>query len=484
MNTDMKKTLLFLAALAVTFRVAAKVELPEIIGSDMMLQQNADARLWGWADPDAAVKIRTSWGEKVATRSDADGRWSVTVKTPAASFEPQRITVESGEKVTLDNVLIGEVWFAGGQSNMEMGLGGFWNCPVFRSNDCIARAGAQRHKIRYVKINRTMSMTPEERVTGKWVEFTPQTAPLCTAVGYFFAEMVSDVLGIPVGIIDCTWGGSRVEGWMDRETLESYTGPGAEDLSEEAMKAWPAESLQPLKMYNAMVHPLIGYTIRGFLWYQAESNIGGHEWYDRHFADMVALWRREWGQGEIPFYYVEIAPYQYCNGDLSARLREAQCRALDLIPNSGMISTNDLVEPYEEFNIHPANKHGVGYRLAGMALARTYGIPNIAWESPRYRSMEIIDGKAWITLSPTPMGYNRMQGIEGFEICGADRVFHPAQVAIGPDPDFKLIVSSPEVPEPVAVRYCFKEFQIGNLADIRGLPVIPFRTDDFPFVRP
>lgn len=476
----MKKLLLLFAGLATWGWTMAGVVLPDIIGDHMVLQQNSAARLWGWADPDAVVKIRTSWGEKVSTRSDADGRWAVAVKTPAASFEPQRIVVESGEKVTLENILIGEVWLAGGQSNMEMGLAGFLNCPVAHANEVIARAGAQRHKIRYVKIDRAQSMTPQERATGRWKEFTPQTAPLCTAVGYFFAEMVSDVLGIPVGIIDCTWGGSRVESWMDRSTLESYSGPEADDLSEEGMNRWPAESLRPLKMYNAMIHPITGYTIRGFLWYQGESNVGGHEWYDRHFADMVALWRGLWGLGEIPFYYVEIAPYPYTQGDLAARLREAQCRALDLIPNSGMISTNDLVEPYEEPNIHPANKHDVGRRLAYMALARTYGVPGVAWESPRYRSVEVAGGKAWITLSPVPTGYNRMKDIEGFEICGADRVFHPAQVAIGPAPEFRLIVSSPAVAEPVAVRYCFKDFVLGNLADTRGMPVIPFRTDDFP----
>ena len=320
----MKKLLLLFAGLAAWGCATAAIVLPEIIGSDMMLQQNADARLWGWADPDAMVKVRTSWGAKATVHSDAGGHWAVSVRTPAASFEPQRITVESSEKITLDNVLIGEVWLAGGQSNMEMGLGGFWCCPVAGANETIARAGAQRHKIRYVKIERAQSMTPQERAAGKWREFTPATAPQCTAAGYFFAEMVSDVLGIPVGIIDCTWGGSRVESWMDRATLESYTAPEADDLTEEGMKAWPDECLHPLKMYNAMVHPIAGYTIRGFLWYQGESNVGGHEWYDRHLADMVALWRRIWGQGELPFYYVEIAPYPYTQGDLAARLREAQ----------------------------------------------------------------------------------------------------------------------------------------------------------------
>ncbi len=474
----MKKILFLLAGLAAAWNATGGVVLPDIIGSGMVLQRNASVRLWGWADADAAVKIAASWGEKTTVRSGGDGRWVAEIRTPEGGFAPQRITIVSGEKVTLDNILIGEVWFAGGQSNMEMGLGGWKNCPVARSNETIARAATQSGKIRYVKVSQALSMTPQERVGGRWREFTAATAPRCSAVGYFFAEMLSDALGVPVGIIDCTWGGSRVEGWLDRATLESYTDP-AEELTEEAFARFPGEYLHPLKMYNGMVHPLAGYTLRGFLFYQGESNVGAHACYAQRLADLAALWRRLWGGDDLPFYYVEIAPFRYAGGDMAARLREAQCKALDLIPHSGMVSTNDLVEPYEEANIHPANKYDVGYRLACMALNKTYGFTEITCESPRYRSMEVLDGKICLWLDHAEMGYNRFEGIEGFEICGPDRVFRPAEAVVGPEPEFPLIVSSPEVPEPVAVRYCFKDFAPGNLATPRGLPVIPFRTDDF-----
>ena len=324
-----------------------------------------------------------------------------------------------------------------------------------------------------MKIPKTASYTPEERVAGRWNEFSTETAPLCTAVGYFFAEMLNDVLGVPVGVIDCSWGGSRVESWTSREILETYSDI---DISEKGIAATD-EWLRPLVMYNGMLRPVAGYTVRGYLWYQGESNVGAHTVYAERLANMVKLWRGLWGQGELPFYFVEIAPFNYWGSDLSAFLREAQCRAQDMIPNSGMVSTNDLVEPYEWCNIHPANKHDIGYRLACMALNRTYGKKAVHCDSPRFRSAEFADGKAVVSLDNAEYGFNRLVGIEGFELCGSDGVFHPADVSV--DGQMRLVVSSKEVPEPSAVRYCFRNFQIGNLANSWGLPVIPFRTDDF-----
>lgn len=470
----MKRILLLAAALAAAWTAAAKITLPEIIGDNMVLQQNADVKLWGWADPHTAVKVDASWGARATAKSGGDGRWEVMLKTPAGGYEPQRITIAGDGKVELNDVLIGEVWFAAGQSNMEMGVLGFHNCPVARSNEVIARADAWRGKVRYVKIPKTASYTPEERVAGRWNEFSTETAPLCTAVGYFFAEMLNDVLGVPVGVIDCSWGGSRVESWSSRELLETY--PDI-DITEKGIVATD-EWLRPLVMYNGMLHPVAGYTVRGYLWYQGESNVGAHAVYPERLANMVKLWRGLWGQGELPFYFVEIAPFNYWGSDLSAFLREAQCRAQDVIPNSGMVSTNDLVEPYEWCNIHPANKHDIGYRLAYMALNRTYGKKTVHCDSPRFRSAEIADGKVVVSLDNAEYGFNRLTGIEGFELCGSDGVFCPADVAV--DAQMRLVVSSKEVPEPTAVRYCFRNFQIGNLANSWGLPVIPFRTDDYP----
>lgn len=469
----MKRTFLLLICLAAVWSAAAKVELPAIVGNDMVLQQNARARLWGWADPRATVRIETSWGEKCTVESDAGGRWTAYVATPAGSYEPQRITITSGERVTLDNVLVGEVWFAGGQSNMEMPLGGFNNCPVAGANEVIARAGARHGRLRYVKIPLTAAYTPQERVAGTWNDCTVETAPQFTAAGYFFAAMLNDVLDVPVGIVDCTWGGTRVESWTNREILETY--PDV-DLTEAGIAA-TTDWLRPMVMYNAMLHPVAGYTVRGFLWYQGESNVNQYKDYAPRLANMVSLWRGLWGQGDIPFYYVEVAPFAY-NNNCGAYLREAQWQALELIPNSGMVCTNDLVEPYEATNIHPKNKRDVGYRLAYMALNKTYGYGDIACDSPRFGSMEVRDGKAYLTFTHAEGGFNRTEGIVGFEICGPDRVFHPADVSVDRR-NLQLVVSSGKVAEPVAVRYGFRDFMPGNLANLRELPLVPFRTDDF-----
>lgn len=469
----MKKIVSILAGLAVAWSASAGVVLPEIIGDGMVLQQRASVRLWGWAEPRTAVTVETSWGESGAVRSGDDGRWVARLQTPAGSYEPRRITIGSGgDSVTLCDVLIGEVWFAGGQSNMEMPLGGFTNCPVEGANDVIARAGAMRDCIRYAKIDRSPSHDPQLRVGGRWCALSPETAPRCSAVGYFFAEMLSDVLDVPVGIIDCTVGGTRVEGWLSREVLAGY--PDV-DLSPEGIDAG-LEWLRPLVMFNGMVNPLTDYTIRGFLWYQGESNVDRYDVYAERLADLAALWRERWGEGDIPFYFVEIAPFGTAEGMRSALLREAQCRARTLIPNSGMVSTNDLVEPFEAGNIHPRHKREVGRRLACWALNRTYGFGTIACESPEFEAAEFRDGRAWITLSSVGDGFGRLTGIEGFEICGADRVFRPAEARVD---GTRLVVSSPEVAEPVAVRYAFRDYLPGNLTNLRGLPVVPFRTDDF-----
>ena len=469
----MKKLILSLICLAAAWGAAAKVELPEIIGSDMVLQQNAQCRLWGWADPRATVRIETSWGAECTVRSDADGRWSALVNTPAGSYEPQQVTIVSGDRVVLDNVLIGEVWFAGGQSNMEMPLRGFNNCPIAGANEIIARAGNMRDRLRYVKIPLTAAYTPQERVPGKWRPCTVETAPDFTATGYFFAELLADVLHVPVGIVDCTWGGTRVEGWTNREILETYPDIDLTEKGIEATTHW----LRPMVMYNAMLHPVAGYTVRGFLWYQGESNVNQYKDYAVRLSNMVGLWRSLWRQGDIPFYYVEVAPFAYGSGN-GPYLREAQWEARELIPNSGVICTNDLVEPYEATNVHPKNKRDVGHRLAFMALNKTYGFSDIACESPRFRSIEIRDGKAYVALSHTEEGFSRMEDIRGFEVCGPDRVFHPADVAVDRR-KLLLVISSKEVVRPVAVRYGFRDFMPGNLANIRGLPVVPFRTDDF-----
>lgn len=465
---------LFLFTVSTLF---AKVTLPEIMSDNMVLQQNSKVKIWGKSKANADITVTPSWSNKRSqTKSDKNGNWVAILETPAGSFTKHSLTISDGEPVTLSNILIGEVWFASGQSNMEMPLNGFWNNPIMNANETIALSGKNKG-IRFVTIPKTAAYTPQETVDGSWKESTPENAAWFSATAYHFAKMLYDILDIPVGIIVSSWGGTKVEGWMSREILETY--PDI-DLSEKAIEALHPMS-RPLLMYNAMIKPLTNYTIKGFIWYQGESNVGRHDVYAQRLATMVELWRKDWGLGELPFYYAEIAPWIYGDGETgtsSALLREAQFKAQSIIPNSGMISTNDLVEKYEDRNIHPRNKTDVGKRLAYMALSQTYDLMNIAFRGPEYKLMEIKDGKIHLTFNNADEGFNRMSGAEGFEVAGDDKFFVPADVEIDLN-NRKIIVSHKDIPDPVAARYCFRNFQIGNMANTRELPMVPFRTDNF-----
>ncbi|OAV65252.1 hypothetical protein Barb6_02926 [Bacteroidales bacterium Barb6] len=474
----MKKAV-FLSVLLLGINTAeAKVQLPQQIGDHMVLQQQTDANLWGEAAPNASVSIVSSWSDKAySVKADAAGLWKAAIETPVATFCPQTISISDGEAVTLRDVLIGEVWLCSGQSNMEMPLNGFGHSPVLDANHTIADAG-NHPGIRMATIERKGAVIPQAYANGSWKVSNPENAQWFSAVAYHYALTLQRTLNVPVGIIACAWGGSRVEGWLPKEILATYPD---EDLSRAGSKEG-TEYMQPMIMYNGLLKPLTNYTIKGFAWYQGCSNVGHETVYAQRLATMVKHWRSLWGLGDIPFYFTEIAPYDYDGGDgdgiSGALLREAQVKAQLLIPNSAVISTNDLVKPFESAQIHPANKTDVGQRLAYHALNKTYGYTGIAADAPTYQKMEIGDGKVELYFNHAEDGFTPWKAIEGFEIAGADRVFHPATAGVN---QWKgtVTVFSEEVPDPVAVRYCFRNFRIGNLVGSRNLPVIPFRTDNW-----
>lgn len=452
----------------------AKPVLPEIMSDNMVLQQKTNVNLWGKAVVGKTIEVKPSWTSTIAkTTTDKNGNWIVSVSTPEASFTPHAISISDGEEVVLNNVLIGEVWFASGQSNMERTLNGATSNPVLGANETIAFSGRNKG-IRIATVPKTASMEPQETVKGIWKESNPNNAPSFSATAYHFAETLYQSLNVPIGIISSSWGGTKIEGWTSRKIVETY--PDV-DFSEDALNAIN-ENKRPTLMYNAMIHPLKNYTIKGFVWYQGESNVDAFDVYAQRMANMVELWREDWKQGQLPFYYVEIAPYEYNNNDWGAYLREAQYKAQTLIPNSGMISTNDLVEKYETKNIHPRNKKDVGKRLGFMALSDTYGYKGVWSRGPEYKSMEVKDGKIILSFDNTNDGFGGAEVINGFEIAGSDEVFYPAKAEIDTAKK-KVIVSNENIANPIAVRYCFKNFQIGNLYNTRELPAVPFRTDSF-----
>lgn len=466
----MKRISLIITFIMIGFTLISKPQLPEILSDGMVLQQKNNVKIWGKAKSGSTVKVSTSWGIKAEkTVADSNGNWIVKIETPEASFTPHSITISDGEAVVLNNILIGEVWLASGQSNMEMPLNGFMHNPIKGANEVITNAG-QYPAIRFVTIKKAQSFEPLETAEGKWQVCNPENAPQFSATAFFFAEALHNALNIPIGIIVSSWGGSRVEAWTNREIINTYADV---NLDEETVNKIP-EASRPLLMYNAMIHPITNYKVNGFIWYQGESNIGGYQVYAERLNNMVTLWRELWEDTDLPFYFTEIAPFEYGAGDWAAYLREAQFDAQKIISNSGMISTNDLVEEYEKYNIHPRNKTDVGKRLAYMALNRNYGFNHVATNGPEFVSMEIIDNKAIITFDHTPNGFNRIDDIIGFEIAGKDGVFVPAKARVN---NLNVEVYHENISNPIAVRYCFRNFMIGNLANTRELPLVPFRSD-------
>ena len=471
----MKKTLLLLAALGAAFTLQAKVVLPALFGDNMVLQQQSEAQFWGKAAPGKKVTIRPSWSQKaVTTQTDREGRWRTSVPTPAAGG-PYTIEVSDGESLTLRDVLIGEVWLCSGQSNMEMPMRGFNNQPVTGSADAIARAKAST-PIRLCTVKRATARTPQEECTAQWEQNTPEAVAATSATAYYFARYLQEVLEVPVGIIVTCWGGTPVEAWMDRETMSGFEEFDLSFLDGAARIDQPQN--KPCGLYNGMIAPLLPYTIKGFLWYQGESNRLKPVQYRALMPAFVKMLRERWGQGELPFYYVQIAPYRYENSDEagSALLREAQLRNLEEIPSCGMAATLDIGN---ENCIHPGQKEQVGTRLAWLALSKTYGLKGIDADTPVYEKMEVADGKAYLTFRTGREGLAPLgDTLTGFEVAGADRMFHPATAQIERGRG-RLVVTCKTVAEPVAVRYAFRNYPEATLFNASGIPASSFRTDDW-----
>lgn len=473
---------LFSLSLAVCPLAQYAVELPDIISDNAVLQQNSNVKLWGWSEPGRTVKVTSSWApgkSYTAKAAPGTGRWEVEVATPAASFTPQSVSFDDGvAPAKIDNVLIGEVWLCSGQSNMEMPLRGFWCQAVEGAAQAIAYSG-KYPGIRVATVPKRGAYEPQDKAEGKWMLSKPENAHEFSALAYFFARSLTDMLNVPVGIISCAYGGSKIEGWMPKWKLDEYPG-----WDVEAEKSKPDSVMQEYErinvMYNAMLHPVVGYTVKGFLWNQGESNVGRHKEYPEHQRDMVQAWRQEWGDDSLPFYFVELPGWKYGNGEetAAALFRECQHRAAEITPNSGIVCTTDLVYPFEIEDIHARKKQEIGERLAFMAADRTYGVRGVPSTYPRYKSVDLLGDKAVVHFSNADAGLNPNMNLKGFEVAGADRIFYPATAT--EDWNARTVtVSSDKVPDIKAVRYCFNNFAIGTLKDMYGMPLVPFRTDDW-----
>ena len=471
----MKKHFLLLILSLLFLPIAqGKVKLPAMMGDHMVLQQNSSVKLWGWADG-KKVTVTTSWNNRTYQAStDKDGTWLVKVDTPEGGYTPYSITISDGTPVTLSDILIGEVWICSGQSNMEMRMMGNTAQPIDNSLETLLNAGNYRDRIRFITVPRIKDVQRRaDFKKEKWKVSTPETTIDCSATAYFFAKQITETLNLPVGLVINSWGGSRIESWMTEETLSSIQG-----IDIETAKSSKLDVRNRLGcLYDIMLWPVKNYTARGFLWYQGESNIFNYQFYAPMMTAMVQLWRNVWEAPDMPFYYVQIAPYKYENSRNTgaALLREAQVEALKTIPNSGIVPTTDIGD---EFCIHPPQKDVVGLRLATLALTKTYGIRRLPSNGPMMTKVDYADKKAIVTFDNAPAGlFPTFSELEGFEIAGADKKFYPAKAKIVGRTN-TVEVWSEEVAQPVAVRYAFRNY-VGNitLRNTFGLSAFPFRTD-------
>lgn len=491
----------------------AELRLPAIIGEHMVLQQNQANPVWGWDTPGTAVTVTFAGRAQVAV-AGADGKWLVKLPALPASDEPQALTIAGTSQVELRDVLVGEVWVCSGQSNMQFRLEeGF--------NGDLEAAASDYPEMRLITVPPVGTQEMQDDFKGAWAAVTPATARKFSAVGFLFGRYLHQILGVPVGVINVSWSASAAEAWVRRASLEQdprfrpeiedavkneahHSKPEVQAQLEKDLQKWEADreaarasgawvpnrppnwlkgNQRPGNLFAGMIHPILGYGLKGVIWYQGEGNAARAEKYAELFPFLIERWRKEWGQGDFPFYWVQLANYkqvteQPLEGNW-ARVRESQTKTLRL-PKTGQAVAIDLGEGRE---IHPRNKHEVAARLVRWALVQDYG-RKMPYRSPEFKGMEIKGAKITVTFDcfGGALYAFGQPALRGFAVCGADKVWHWAEGAIrGKD---QVEVWSDAVPAPVAVRYAFADNPVCNLYARSGLPATPFRTDDFEFVPP
>ncbi|MDM1294000.1 sialate O-acetylesterase [Sphingobacterium sp. N143] len=443
----------------------AHIRLPNILASDMVLQQKSSTRLWGWGSPREKIKISTSWDNKTTeVETDGNANWQANIQTPAAGG-PYTIVFEGENKIVLDNVFIGEVWLCSGQSNME------WSYNHGLSSVKEEFPLLDKLNIKFFQASKATSRTPQDNLEGNWMVCDSNTLKSFSAVAYYFGKVLNKELNVPIGLISSNWGGTPAEVWVPAQQVANNPVLKDAAMKKKVSTGWP---ITPGYTYNAMIAPLINHTIAGVLWYQGESNVETASSYTVLMDTLISSWRKSWNK-DFPFYFVQIAPNKYPKYNVGALLREAQTKNL-ATAKTGMVVVSDLVE--DTLNIHPSNKKDVGLRLANLALAENYNLDRGTYKSPIFKSLTIQKNQVELDFDNAGEGLI-LKGNAPKEmfIAGADKVFYPAAVKIK---GHQIVVSSKQVKTPVAVRYQFSNTGIGNIFNKAGLPVAPFRTDDWP----
>lgn len=499
---------------SITPFAAADVRLPALFSDHAVLQRDMPVPVWGWADPGEEVKVSIA-GQAHTTKAGDDGRWQVKLE-PLKVGEPLTLVVEGKNRLEAKDILAGDVWICSGQSNME------WEVQNTRDAE-LELAAANYPRLRLITVATLGVQEPLQDFDGRWQTCTPESVASFSAVGYFFGRDLLQIEGVPVGLIDNSWGGSACEAWIRRDLMEGnplydpmlaewdrrvagFDEAKAKAEFDKNLAAWEERAkkareegrpeppgrpwwtnpvngqLRPSNLYNGRLCPIMPYAIRGVIWYQGETNGGRGFQYRQMFPLMIQSWRDAWGQGDFPFYWVQLADFQREQSDPGndgwAELREAQTMTLDRLPNTGQAV---IVDVGEANDIHPRDKQTVGHRLARLALAKTYG-RKLAHNSPRYASVRTDGDSIIVTFKDVNGKLVSKDGkpVEGFAIAGWDRNWMPAEAEIISDNEVR--VRSNQIGQPVAVRYAWAINPVCNLFDTTGLPVTPFRTDSWPGV--
>lgn len=507
-----KKILFILFSTIAAVSLRADLHLPAIFSDHMVLQREQGNRIWGWDAPNTKITLSFS-GTNYTSTTDTEGKWTITLNASPANAHGQSIAIQGTTSREIKDVLIGEVWICSGQSNME------WFLSKVRDGD-LAILAAANPQIRLIHVTKVGTQELQDDFKGRWDLCTPETVANFSAIGYHFGSNLQAVLDVPIGLIDNAWGGSAAEAWVRRETLANhptlarmlpytekreayFATPESKIDYAEKIEQWeeavalaksenqkvPRKPQSPENwlggnkrvgnIFAGVLHPTIGYGIRGVIWYQGEANATRAANYRELFPLLIQHWREEWNQGDFPFYWVQLADFKQEKQEPGesdwAELREAQTLTQNL-PETGQAVIVDLGDAE---NIHPRRKQEVAARLTRLALAKTYGY-EIPYRSPEYSSLEIEDDVATVHIEcyGSSLVIFDSKEAKGFAICGKDRVWHWAEAKIvGGD---QIQVTSEQVNDPVAVRYAWADNPVCNVISKDDLPLTPFRTDDFP----
>jgi sialate O-acetylesterase len=495
--------------------VQAEVKLPAVLSSNMVIQRDMPAPFWGWADPGEAINLSGSWGASVQTVADADGRWMVKLPAPKAGG-PFTITVQGQNKIVLTNILSGDVWICSGQSNMNMAVRGSINSAKEISD-------ADYPNIRLFQVNNVTSQTSLDDTEGQWQSCSPETVGRFSATGYFFGRKLHRELNVPIGLVQSAWGGTPIVSWISADAQQqdpryiaskkhydnqarTYTPEKAKADYQLKLEQWEidvaqwredgSKGIKPYKpsrplphplndnpkypgvLYNAMIHPVVPLGIKGAIWYQGEANAGGFAAHYRvQLETLITSWRNAWGQGDFPFYFVQLPNYdspwtQPVEDGGWPIIREVFMNVAKEVPNTAMAITIDIGDAK---NIHPNNKQDVGDRLARLALYNNYGMKDIIWTGPIYKACRFEGNQAIITFETgnAPLAIKGDQ-LKGFAIIDSQGTPFAADATI--QGDDTVVVSSPEVTEALGVYYAWAINPVGaNLMNEAGLPASPFR---------